>query len=110
MKKNINIYKPKQANIIKLKEYLKKKYNKPGAVYLGVTHRLDRPTSGAVIFTKTSKALSRMNTLFLNNNVEKIYWAIVKNKPEKHKDSLINWLKKNPKNKTKTKIVLVLLK
>jgi 23S rRNA pseudouridine1911/1915/1917 synthase len=85
-----------------VKEYLKKKYNKPGAVYLGVTHRLDRPTSGAVIFTKTSKALSRMNTLFLNNNVEKIYWAIVKNKPEKHKDSLINWLKKNPKNNKST--------
>ena len=76
-----------------VKEYLKKKYNKPGAVYLGVTHRLDRPTSGAVIFTKTSKALSRMNILFLNNNVEKIYCIIVKNKPEKHKDSLINWLK-----------------
>ena len=79
-----------------VKGYIKNKYNKPGAVYLGVTHRLDRPTTGVVVFAKTSKALTRMNALFLNKKIEKTYWAVVKNKPEKQKDSLINWLKKNP--------------
>ena len=85
-----------------VKSYIKKKYNKPGAVYLGVTHRLDRPTTGVVVFAKTSKALTRMNALFLNKKIEKTYWAVVKNKPEKQKDSLINWLKKNPKNNKST--------
>ena len=85
-----------------VKGYIKNKYNKPGAVYLGVTHRLDRPTTGVVVFAKTSKALTRMNALFLNKKIEKTYWAVVKNKPEKQKDSLINWLKKNPKNNKST--------
>ena len=81
-----------------VKGYIKKKYEKPGAVYLGVTHRLDRPTTGIVVFAKTSKALSRMNALFLNKKISKTYWAVVKNKPSKSKDTLIHWLKKNPKN------------
>ena len=81
-----------------VKEYIKKKYDKPGAVYLGVTHRLDRPTTGIVVFAKTSKALTRMNALFLNKKITKTYWAVVKNKPSKSKDTLIHWLKKNPKN------------
>jgi 23S rRNA pseudouridine1911/1915/1917 synthase len=81
-----------------VKGYIKKKYDKPAAVYLGVTHRLDRPTTGIVVFAKTSKALSRMNALFLDKKIEKTYWAIVKNKPAKSKDTLIHWLKKNPKN------------
>ena len=85
-----------------VKGYIKKKYDKPGAVYLGVTHRLDRPTTGIVIFAKTSKALTRMNALFLNKKIAKTYWAMVKNKPSKSKDTLINWLKKNPKNNKST--------
>ena len=66
-----------------VKDYLKLKYKKPGAVFLGVTHRLDRPTSGIVIFAKTSKALKRMNQLFQDKEIKKVYWAIVKKKPEK---------------------------
>ena len=62
-----------------VKEYLKIKYNKPGNVYLGVTHRLDRPTSGIVVFAKTSKALPRLNKLFAEKDAQKTYWAIVKN-------------------------------
>ena len=81
-----------------VKDYIKKKYDKPGAVYLGVTHRLDRPTTGIVVFAKTSKALTRMNALFLNKKIAKTYWVVVKNKPSKSKDTLIHWLKKNPKN------------
>lgn len=67
-----------------VKNYLKIKYKKPGAVFLGITHRLDRPTSGVVIFSKTSKALKRMNKLFHDKEIEKVYWAIVKNKPKKN--------------------------
>jgi 23S rRNA pseudouridine1911/1915/1917 synthase len=85
-----------------VKEYITEKYNKPGAVYLGVVHRLDRPTTGIVIFSKTSKALSRLNKLFANKDIKKTYWTIVKNKPEQKKDTLINWLKKNPKNNKST--------
>ena len=81
-----------------IKDFIKKKYHKPGAVYLGVTHRLDRPTTGIVVFAKTSKALTRMNALFLNKKIAKTYWAVVKNKPSKSTDTLIHWLKKNPKN------------
>src|SRR6266545_2635443 len=62
----------------KVKEYLKKKYEKPGNVFVGVTHRLDRPVSGAVIFAKTSKALERMNEMFRQHDVQKIYWAVVR--------------------------------
>jgi 23S rRNA pseudouridine1911/1915/1917 synthase len=81
-----------------VKEFLKDKYNKPGNVYLGTVHRLDRPTTGLVIFAKTSKVLPRLNKLFLTKDISKTYWALVKNTPEKESDTLVNWLKKNPKN------------
>ena len=81
-----------------VKAYIKDKYNKPGDVYLGVVHRLDRPTTGLVIFAKTSKVLPRLNALFVSKDIDKTYWAIVKNEPPKAKDTLVNWLKKNPKN------------
>nr|WP_321224387.1 RNA pseudouridine synthase [uncultured Psychroserpens sp.] len=85
-----------------VKDYIKEKYNKPGNVYLGVVHRLDRPTTGIVMFAKTSKALPRLNKLFAEKKANKTYWAIVKNAPEKQEDTLINWLKKNPKNNKST--------
>ena len=66
----------------KVKAYIKKKYNKPGDVYLGVIHRLDRPVTGVVVFAKTSKALTRMNKYFQEQKAKKIYWAVVKNLPE----------------------------
>tara|TARA_R110002111_G_scaffold127137_5_gene191906 strand:+ start:1427 stop:2134 length:708 start_codon:yes stop_codon:yes gene_type:complete len=81
-----------------VKEYIKDKYNKPGNVYLGTVHRLDRPTTGLVIFAKTSKALPRLNKLFVSKDIKKTYWAIVKNEPPKTEDTLTHWLKKNPKN------------
>ena len=83
-----------------IKEYIKDKYNKPGEVFLGVIHRLDRPTTGIVLFAKTSKALTRMNTLFSNRETQKTYWAIVKNKPENSEDKLVHYLKRNEKNNT----------
>ncbi|WP_299335426.1 RluA family pseudouridine synthase [uncultured Psychroserpens sp.] len=85
-----------------VKDYLKVKYNKPGNVYLGVVHRLDRPTTGIVLFSKTSKALPRLNKLFAEKKAKKTYWAIVKNPPETSQGTLINWLKKNPKNNKST--------
>lgn len=85
-----------------VKDYIAEKYNKPGNVFLGVVHRLDRPTTGIVVFARTSKALTRLNKLFADKNVEKTYWAIVKEKPTKTEDTLINWLKKNPKNNKST--------
>jgi len=81
-----------------VKEYLKEKYSKPGNVYLGVVHRLDRPTTGIVVFSKTSKALPRLNKLFSDKDAKKTYWAIVKNPPPTSQDTLMHWLKKNPKN------------
>jgi len=81
-----------------VKAYLKDKFNKPGNVYLGVVHRLDRPTSGVVMFAKTSKALPRLNKLFADKKADKTYWAVVKNQPPKNENTLIHWLKKNPKN------------
>ncbi|KJD34549.1 pseudouridine synthase [Tamlana nanhaiensis] len=81
-----------------VKEYIAEKYNKPGNVYLGVVHRLDRPTTGIVVFARTSKALPRLNKLFAEKDAKKTYWAVVKNEPPKPKDTLIHWLKKNPKN------------
>lgn len=81
-----------------VKSYIKERDNKPGNVYLGVVHRLDRPTTGVVLFAKTSKALPRLNKLFAEKDAKKTYWAIVKNMPPKASDSLIHWLKKNPKN------------
>lgn len=80
-----------------VKKYLKQKYNKPGKVYLGVAHRLDRPTTGIVVFAKTSKALPRLNKLFAEKKTEKSYWAIVKNSPPEQNATLIHWLKRNPK-------------
>jgi len=83
------------------KEYVKENYNKPGAVFMGVVHRLDRPVSGVVVFARTSKSLERMNALFRDRNTQKIYWAIVVNKPLKSEDTLIHWLRKDEKkNKT----------
>ncbi|QXP62967.1 RluA family pseudouridine synthase [Polaribacter sp. HaHaR_3_91] len=85
-----------------VKEYIKDKYNKPGNVYLGVVHRLDRPTSGIIIFAKTSKSLERLNKMLREKTINKTYWAVVKNRPKKEKDTLINFLKKNPKNNKST--------
>jgi len=81
-----------------VKEYIKEKYNKPGEVFLGVIHRLDRPTSGIIIFARTSKALERLNKMLRERNVSKTYWAVIKNNPKNTKDTLIHFLKKNPKN------------
>ena len=83
-----------------VKEYLKDKYNKPGEVFLGVVHRLDRPTTGIVVFARTSKALTRLNDLFKNRETRKTYWAVVKNKPPKTEDNLVHFLKRNEKNNT----------
>ena len=83
-----------------VKEYIKDKYNNPGEVFLGVVHRLDRPTTGIVVFARTSKALTRLNELFSNRETQKTYWAIVKNKPEKEQDTLVHFLKRNEKNNT----------
>lgn len=81
-----------------VKEYIKEKYHKPGNVFLGVVHRLDRPTSGIIIFARTSKALERLNKMLREKSIQKTYWAVVKNTPKMQKDTLINFLKKNPKN------------
>lgn len=80
-----------------VKEYVAEKYNKPGAVFLGVVHRLDRPTSGIIVFARTSKALARLNKMFSERETEKTYWAIVKNAPPKPEDTLVHFLKRNPK-------------
>lgn len=80
-----------------LREFLKQKYNKPGEVFVGVVHRLDRPVSGVVLFAKTSKGLERMNQLFRERATKKIYWAIVEKKPEKPEGKLIHYLIKNEK-------------
>jgi 23S rRNA pseudouridine1911/1915/1917 synthase len=83
-----------------VKEFIKDKYNKPGEVFLGVVHRLDRPTTGIVVFAKTSKALERLNKMFSERETNKTYWAVVKNKPPKNEDNLIHFLKRNEKNNT----------
>lgn len=83
-----------------VKEYIKDKYNKPGEVYLGVVHRLDRPTTGIVVFARTSKALTRLNELFKNRETQKTYWAVVKNQPPKEQDTLVHYLVRNEKNNT----------
>lgn len=80
-----------------VKQYIKEKYDKPGNVFLGVTHRLDRPVSGLVVFAKTSKALSRLNDMFRNNEVKKTYWAIVKNCPKEPEGELVHYMIKNEK-------------
>lgn len=81
----------------KVKSYIKKKYNKPGRVYLGVTHRLDRPVSGALLFAKTSKALGRLNEMFKHKEIKKKYWAVVKTKPPELEETLNHYLIKNQK-------------
>jgi 23S rRNA pseudouridine1911/1915/1917 synthase len=83
-----------------VKEYIKDKYNKPGEVFLGVVHRLDRPTTGIVVFARTSKALTRLNEMFSKRETQKTYWAVVKNKPSKNEDTLVHFLKRNEKNNT----------
>lgn len=80
-----------------VKAFIKKKYNKPGNVYLGVVHRLDRPTSGIVVFAKTSKALPRLNKMFAEKDAKKTYWAIVKNSPNEPEKRLVHWMKRNTK-------------
>lgn len=85
-----------------VKSYIKEKYHKPGNVFLGVVHRLDRPTSGVVIFAKTSKALSRLNGLLRDQKIHKIYLAIVKGQPVVKQQTLTHYLIKNPKNNKST--------
>ena len=86
----------------KLKHFIKERDSKPGNVFMGVIHRIDRPVSGLVIFAKTSKALSRFNELIREKGLNKTYWAVVKNKPPKTEDHLIHYLLKNEKaNKSK---------
>jgi 23S rRNA pseudouridine1911/1915/1917 synthase len=86
-----------ESLVDKLKAYIKEAYAKPGEVFLGTVHRLDRPVSGLVVFAKTSKALSRMNDMFKNGEVKKTYWAIVKNCPEQLSGELVHWLVRNEK-------------
>ena len=81
----------------KVKSYIKKKYNKPGQVFLGLPHRLDRPTSGLVLLARTSKALVRLNKMFQDKEIRKIYWAIVENAPTEKKGSLEHYISKNEK-------------
>lgn len=84
-----------------VKDWLKEKHNKPGNVYLGVVHRLDRPVSGVVLFAKTSKALPRLNKMFAEHNkVNKTYWAIVQNRPQEPQGTLTHWLTRQEKNNT----------
>lgn len=78
-----------------VKEYIKQKYNKPGNVFLGVVHRLDRPVSGLVVFAKTSKALSRLNDMFRTGDVHKTYWAVVKRRDIAMEGTLTDWLTRN---------------
>lgn len=80
-----------------VKQYIKEKYAKPGNVFLGVVHRLDRPVSGLVVFAKTSKALARLNEMFRNSEVKKTYWAMVKQRPPQDEGELVNYLVRNEK-------------
>lgn len=80
-----------------VKQYLKEKYNKPGNVFIGVTHRLDRPVSGLVVFARTSKALARLNDMFRKGEVKKTYWALVKNTPKEPEGELTHYLVRNEK-------------
>lgn len=85
-----------------LKRFIKEKYNKPGNVFLGVVHRLDRPVGGVVVFAKTSKALARLNEMFRNSQVEKTYWALTRNKPPRESDRLVHYITSTEKtNKSK---------
>ncbi|MFW5707516.1 MAG: RluA family pseudouridine synthase [Bacteroidota bacterium] len=80
-----------------LKAYIAKKYNKPGNVFLGVVHRIDRPVSGAVVFARTSKGLTRLNSMLQQRDLRKKYWAVVKNQPPAHQQTLVHFLQKNEK-------------
>lgn len=80
-----------------VKQYIKEAYAKPGNVFLGVVHRLDRPVSGLVLFARTSKALPRLNKMFAGSEVHKTYWAIVKERPPKESDTLTHWIVRNEK-------------
>jgi len=82
----------------KLKLYLIDKYQKPGDAFLGVAHRIDRPVSGVVLFARTSKALARLNVMFQEKTVEKVYWAVVKNKPPDDSGTLIHYITRNTKS------------
>lgn len=84
------------------KEYIGEKYQKPGNVFLGVVHRLDRPVSGIVALARTSKALDRMNKLFRTKDIQKVYWAVVKRRPPRQQDKLVHWLTKDPEKNTAT--------
>jgi len=81
----------------KVKQYIKEKYNKSGEAFLGVVHRLDRPVSGIVLFARTTKSLTRLNDMFKGKEIQKTYWAIVKNRPPKEEDTLENYLVRNEK-------------
>jgi len=83
-----------------VKEYIKDKFGKPGDVFLGVVHRLDRPTTGIVLFARTSKALERMNEMFKNRETQKTYWAVVKNRPAQDAGTLVHYLRRNEKSNT----------
>ena len=86
-----------------VKKYIKEKYNKPGEVFVGTVHRIDRPVSGIVLFAKTSKALARLNAMFQTKEIQKTYWAVVKNKPKNESGKLIHYLRKNEaKNMSKS--------
>lgn len=86
-----------------VKAYIKTKYNKPGDVFLGIIHRIDRPVNGVVVFARTSKALIRMNELFRLKKVQKTYWAVVEEKPPLEEAHLVNWMKKNQqKNRSRS--------
>ena len=80
-----------------VKQYLKKKYQKPGEVFLGLVHRLDRPTTGIIIFARTSKALERMNALFASRETRKTYWAVVNELPPEPEGRLVHYMQRNPK-------------
>ena len=78
-----------------VKQYIKEAYAKPGAVFLGVVHRLDRPVFGLVVFARTSKALTRLNDMFRRGEVHKTYWAIVQNRPKEEEGELVHWIYRN---------------
>ena len=80
-----------------VKDYIRDKFHKPGNVFLGVVHRLDRPVAGLVVFARTSKALSRLNEMFRKGEVHKTYWAITKNAPAEPEGTLVNWIVRNEK-------------
>ena len=88
-----------------IKEYIKNKYNKKGNVFLGLVNRIDRPTSGIVIFAKTSKALSRMNEILRNREIQKIYWLIISNKFVSNDGKIEGWFRKNSKQNNMVNLV-----